>query len=285
MRAVLTIAKLSLVEASRRKLLLALGVLTVAVIGLTGFGFSRLPSVGGNTPLNADDIRQIAAYLMILVFFMFSFVLSFTSVFIAAPAIASDVESGVILAIVPRPIRRSEIVIGRWLGLSLVVAIYTFAATMLEMEVVNLAIGYLPPHPLEAVGFLVLEGVCAVSIGLLFSTRVAPMTGGIVATILILVVWFLGIVGNIGYSFGNDTVDAIGWLSRLVVPTDGLWRGALYYLQTDQLVALGKLGGRRASAFPFYVANPPSLTYMAWIVAWIGGIVALTVLSFRRREL
>ena len=285
MPAILTIAKLSLVEASRRKLLMALGILTVLVIGLTGFGFSKIPSVGGRTPLNADDIQQIAAYLMILVFFMFSFVLSFTSVFIASPAIAGDVESGVILALVPRPIRRSEIVIGRWLGLSLVVAIYTFAATMLEMEVVNLAIGYLPPHPLQAVGFLVLEGICAVSLGLLFSTRVAPMTGGIAATILILVVWFLGIIGNIGYSFGNDSVDAVGWLSRLVFPTDGLWRGALFYLQTDQLVAIGKLGGRRTSAFPFYVANPPSLAYMGWIVAWIAGILGLAVYSFRKREL
>jgi len=282
---VLTIARLSLVEASRRKLLIALSALTLLVIALTGFGFAKIPSVGGRAPLNADDIQQISAYLMILVFFMFSFVLSFTSVFVASPAIASDIESGVILALVPRPIRRSEIVIGRWLGLCTVVAVYTFSATMLEMFVVHLAVGYVPPHPLQAVGFMVLEGMCAVSLGLLFSTRVAPMTGGIVATILILVVWFLGIIGNIGYSFGNDGVDAIGWVSRLVFPTDGLWRGALYYLQTDQLLALGKLGGRRASAFPFYVANPPSLAYLAWIAAWLSGILGLTVFSFNKREL
>ena len=285
MPAVLTIARLSLIEASRRKLLVALAALTVVVIAVTGFGFSKIPSVGGSTPLNADDIQQIAAYLMILVFFMFSFVLSLTSVFVASPAIASDIESGVILSIVPRPIRRSEIVIGRWLGLCAVVAVYSFGATMLEMEVVNLAVGYLPPHPLQAVGFMILEGMCAVSLGLLFSTRVAPMTGGIVATILLLVAWFLGIIGNIGYSFGNDTVDAVGWVSRLVFPTDGLWRGALYYLQTDQLVALGKLGGRRASAFPFYVANPPSLAYLAWVVVWMATIVSLTIFSFKKREL
>ena len=285
MPAVLTIARLSLIEASRRKLLVALAALTVVVIAVTGFGFSKIPSVGGSTPLNADDIQQIAAYLMILVFFMFSFVLSLTSVFVASPAIASDIESGVILSIVPRPIRRSEIVIGRWLGLCAVVAVYSFGATMLEMEVVNLAVGYLPPHPLQAVGFMILEGMCAVSLGLLFSTRVASMTGGIVATILLLVAWFLGIIGNIGYSFGNDTVDAVGWVSRLVFPTDGLWRGALYYLQTDQLVALGKLGGRRASAFPFYVANPPSLAYLAWVVVWMATIVSLTIFSFKKREL
>ena len=216
---------------------------------------------------------------------MFSFVLSFAAVFVAAPAISSDVESGVILAIIPRPIRRSDFVIGRWLGLCLVVVAYTVSATLLELEVVNLVIGYLPPHPFQAIAFLVAEGVVAVTMGLLFSTRVAPMTGGIVATILLLAVWFAGIIGNIGFSFGNDTVAAFGTISRLVVPTDGMWRGALYYLQTPQLLAVQALAGRRAAANPFYAASAPSLTYLGWTAAWIVGLLGLTIWSFRKREL
>ena len=147
----------------------------------------------------------------------------------AAPAIASDIESGVILAIVPRPLRRSEIVLGRWLGLSGLVALYTVTALLVEMEVVNLVVGYVPRNPLAVIGFLTLEGVVAITMGLLFSTRLAPMTGGIVATILLLVVWFAGIVGNIGVAFDNSNVAAIGSVSRLILPTDGIWRGALYY--------------------------------------------------------
>ena len=50
MRQVLTIARLTILEASRRKLLLALGVLTVVVIVLTSWGFSRLPTMSGVTP-------------------------------------------------------------------------------------------------------------------------------------------------------------------------------------------------------------------------------------------
>jgi hypothetical protein len=49
-RQVLTIARLTILEASRRKLLLALAILTVAVIVLTSWGFSRLPTVRGVTP-------------------------------------------------------------------------------------------------------------------------------------------------------------------------------------------------------------------------------------------
>jgi ABC-type transport system involved in multi-copper enzyme maturation permease subunit len=284
-RAIWPIARMTMVEASRRRMLMALAILTFLVVAGVGYGFSRLPDIGGSRPLNHDDLNQIASILTILTFFMFSFVLTFAAVFVAAPAISSDVESGVILSIVPRPIRRSDIVLGRWLGLSLVVVIYTIAATLIELEVVNLVIGYVPPHPFEAVGFLVAEGVVAVTMGLLFSTRLAPMTGGIVATILLLAVWFAGIVGNLGYSFGNDTVGAFGTVSRLIVPTDGMWRGALFYLQTPQLLAVQALAGRRAAANPFYAASAPGLPYLLWTVAWIAGLLGMAVVSFRRKEL
>jgi ABC-type transport system involved in multi-copper enzyme maturation permease subunit len=284
-RAIWPIARMTMIEASRRRMLMALAALTFVVIAVVGYGFSRLPEIGGSRPLNHDDLNQISSILTILTFFMFSFVLTFAAVFVAAPAISSDVESGVILSIAPRPIRRSDIVIGRWLGLALVVVIYTVATTLIELEVVHLVIGYLPPHPFEAVAFLVAEGLVAVTLGLLFSTRLAPMTGGIVATILLLAVWFAGIVGNIGYSFGNDTVGAFGTVSRLIVPTDGMWRGALFYLQTPQLLAVQALAGRRAAANPFYAASAPALPYLLWTAAWIAGLVGLTIISFRRKEL
>ena len=284
-RAIWPIARMTMIEASRRRMLIALAALTFLVIVGVGYGFAKLPEIGGRRALNHDDLNQISSILTILTFFMFSFVLTFAAVFVAAPAISSDVESGVILAIVPRPIRRSDIILGRWLGLTLVVVVYTITATLIELEVVNLVIGYLPPHPFEAVAFLVAEGVVAVTMGLLFSTRLAPMTGGIVATILLLAVWFAGIVGNIGFSFGNDTVAAFGSVSRLIVPTDGMWRGALYYLQTPQLLAVQALAGRRAAANPFYAASAPAIPYLLWTAAWIAGLLGLTILSFRRKEL
>ena len=98
-------------------------------------------------------------------------------------------------------------------------------------------------------------------------------------------VWFSGIVGNIGFAFGNDTVALFGTISRMVVPTDGMWRGALYYLQTPQLLAVQALAGRRAAGNPFYAANPPGLAYLAWTAAWIVGLVGLATWSFNKREL
>src|ERR1700745_1778197 len=98
---VLTIARLTILEASRRKLLLALAALTLVVIALTSWGFSRLPTVKDVTPAQG---ALASPQRTILVAFMFSGVLALGSTLVAAPAIASDIESGIALAILPRPI-------------------------------------------------------------------------------------------------------------------------------------------------------------------------------------
>ena len=38
-------------------------------------------------------------------------------------------------------------------------------------------------------------------------------------------------------------------------------------------------------ANPFFAGSGPSPIYLAWCAAWVVGIVGLTIVSFRRREL
>jgi len=97
-------------ELLRRRLFLVLLVLTIVVIALTTWGFSRIPSLGDNRPRPITDVEiaAIASQLLILVMFMFSFVLAFSTVFAASPAISAEVESGITLAMLARPITRLE---------------------------------------------------------------------------------------------------------------------------------------------------------------------------------
>src|SRR5207302_3725919 len=141
---VLTIARLTILEASRRKLLIALGVLTLAVVVLTSWGFSRLPTMKDVTPA---EVRLASSQLTILVAFMFSGVLALGSTLVAAPSIASDIESGIALAILPRPIRRSQLLMGKWLGLALLVTLYAVGSGLLELLGIWLATGYTQQSP------------------------------------------------------------------------------------------------------------------------------------------
>src|SRR5881397_2942016 len=108
---ILIIARLTLREASRRRLLIAVALLTVVVIGFTGWGFQRILAMECNgRPCEPVMLRIIAAMLLIMLTFMFSFIFTIGAVFVASPSIAGELESGVALAILPRPIRRSDVV-------------------------------------------------------------------------------------------------------------------------------------------------------------------------------
>jgi ABC-type transport system involved in multi-copper enzyme maturation permease subunit len=279
---VLTIARLTILEASRRKLLIALAGLTVVVVVLTSWGFSRLPTMKNVTPA---EVRLAASQLTILVAFMFSGVLALGSTLVAAPSIASDIESGIALAILPRPIRRSEVLMGKWLGLALLVTLYAGGSGVLELLGIWLGTGYLPPNPAAALAFVAAEGIVLMSLALLLSTRLAPMTGGVIALVLFFVGWIGGIALAIGQVFDNGTIKNIGLGSRLVIPTDGLWHGAIYYLEPTDILSAARAAGRARAGNPFFADAPLTLAYLVWVAAWIVVVLLAANWSFARRDL
>jgi ABC-type transport system involved in multi-copper enzyme maturation permease subunit len=282
MNRVLTIARLTILEASRRKLLLALALLTLVVIVVTSWGFSRLPAMKDVTPA---QVRLAASQLTILVAFMFSGVLALGSTLVAAPAIASDIESGIALAILPRPIRRSEVLMGKWLGLAALIALYAGLSGLLEMVGIWVATGYLPPNFAAAIVFVGAEGIVLMTLALLLSTRLAPMTGGVIALVLFFVAWIGGIALAVGQVFNNDTIINIGVGSRLLIPTDGLWHGAIYYLEPSDIIAAARAVGRARAGNPFFADQPLPLIYILWVFAWLIGVLGVANWSFARRDL
>ncbi len=281
----LVIARLVIREGARRRLLLALLVLTLVVIALTGWGFSRIPTVTQRgAPLPDAQVKLIASQLLILTMFMFSFVLAMAAVFVAAPQISGEVESGTALAILSRPIGRAEYVVGKWAGLAALVSIYAGGAAAIELGVVNAVVGYVPPEPLAFLGFAIAEGLVIMTLALLLSTRLSGMVGGVIALVLFGIAWIGGIVGGIGAAFENSTIEHVGTATKLILPTDGLWRGAVYALEPRVTLAAAQGGGPAAAANPFFASTPAPLAFELYVAGWVALLLGLAVLSFRARE-
>ncbi|HEY5432432.1 MAG TPA: ABC transporter permease [Coriobacteriia bacterium] len=278
-----TIARLSLLEALRRRLLWALIGLTVLLVVVTAWAFQRLLEA---SPLPADETQLAVSQLLILVAFMFSFVLAMTAVFVGSPAIAGEVESGEALAILSRPIRRADVVLGHWVGSGIVVVTYAILAGLGEIGAVALTTGYLPPHPLVAAGFVALEGLVLLTLAVLLSTRLGVVTGGAIAVVLYGINWVMGVVGQAGAILGNDAIRTAGTISRIVMPTDVAWRGAMASLEPP--AALLSSLGRTSVIFavnPFYAAASPPPDQLAYAVVWIAVGLSLAIALFSRREL
>ena len=281
---ILTIARLTVLEMLRRRLFLVLIGLTLLVIAFTTWGFGQITTIGGR-PMTRVEQVGVVSQLLILVGFMFSFTLAFSSVFAGAPSLSGDVESGTALAILARPIGRSEYVLGKWLGVVITILVYAIPTTALQLLMVDRVVQYVPPHPLEFVAFIVLEGVVILTLALALSTRLAGMVGGVVALIVWGVAWIGGIVGGVGLALDNATATHVGTATRLLIPTDGMWRGAVWALEPASIVAAARNAGAATAGNPFFAADPPAALYLAWTLAWIAIGLGVAVWSFARREI
>ncbi|WP_347059895.1 ABC transporter permease subunit [Blastococcus sp. HT6-30] len=175
----LTVAGLTLREASRRKVVRALLVLTVVLLALSGWGFSKL--IGLDTELGtltSGEARLVASMLVNLIMFGFSLIAAIGTAFLAGPTLAGEVESGQALAMLARPVRRSSVLIGKWLGLLAFGCGYVVLAGLVQLLVVRGVVGYWPPSPATGLALLAAETVVLLTLALLLSSVVSPMASG-----------------------------------------------------------------------------------------------------------
>jgi ABC-type transport system involved in multi-copper enzyme maturation permease subunit len=276
----LTVAGLTLREAFRRRVVWALLALTLVLLALSAWGFSKL--IGLDTELGtmtSGEARLVASVLLNLIMFGFSLIAAIGTAFLAGPTLAGEVESGQALALLARPVRRSAVLLGKWLGLVTFGCGYVVAAGLAQILVVGAVVGYWPPAPARGLALLAAETVVLLTLALLLSSVVSTMASGIVAVGLFGATWVAGVVGGLGAAFGNEGVASVGTVSRIILPTDGLWRGAMNAFQDpNSLVQMGEGG------FPFLSEGPLAAAYLGWAAVWIAVVWGLTALSFGRRD-
>src|SRR5918997_874603 len=112
---VLTFAALTVKEASRRRVLRALAGLMLVLLALSAFGFSRIDAEFGT--LTSGESRLVTSQVLNLVMFGLSLTAALGTAFLAGPTLSGEIESGIALSVLARPVRRSAVLVGKWLGL------------------------------------------------------------------------------------------------------------------------------------------------------------------------
>ena len=198
MSAIWTIASLTMREAVRRRLVAAFAFISVLMVGLSGWGFYRLSH---GSSFTSGETNLALPQAVVLFMFMFSFVVALSASAVASLAVSSEIESGVLQAVVARPVRRSDVLLGKWLGLVGLLAAYTAIVCGLLVAVVYLTSGFVAPDPAAAAGFVLAEGVVLLTLVLLLSTRLSSLAAGVIGVALFGVAWLARVVGNLGAAF------------------------------------------------------------------------------------
>jgi ABC-type transport system involved in multi-copper enzyme maturation permease subunit len=279
-RTVFTIAALTLREAARRRVLLALAALTVVLLALSAWGFSRIDSEFGG--LTSGEARLVASTVLNLVMFGLSLIAALGTAFLAGPTLAGETESGIALAVLARPIRRSAVLVGKWLGLVVFGTGFVAVAGLAQLLIVRITVGYWAPHPVTGLALLAAQAAILLTLALLLSTVISPMASGIVAVGLFGATWIAGVVGSVGESLDNESVARVGTVSRMLLPTDGLWRGAMNAFQDPTLLLQA---GSGAGESPFLSLAPLTGVYLGWTALWMVVVLGLAAVAFQRRDL
>lgn len=281
----ITIARLTIGEAARKKVLWVLVILAVLAVALTGWGVERLVTTARAEGVEEIQVRFGVSQVLIFIAFMFGFVLAMTAAFMGSPAIAADLESGVALALLARPLRRSSFLLGRWLGLLVVTVGYAVGSAAFAMAVIGLISGYLPPRPWIPIIFLAAQAVVLLTLTLAMSTKLPPIGGGAVAVVAYGLAWLAGVLGGVGRAFHADTLISISNATRYILPTDGLWRGVVFGLEPSFIFAVIGQNAEFAETNPFFASSPPPAGFLAWCVLWVAVVLGLAIVAMRRREL
>lgn len=285
-RAILVICGLTLREVLRRRLLWVLLALSIGSVAFVGWAVTQLVSNARDSGMSEARITLGISQVLVIIAFMFSFVLAMSGAFMAAPAIATDVESGTALAILARPISRPDLVLGRWLGVSLVTTGYAVASSMLAIGVVAWVSGYVPPEPGIAVLCLVGQSIATLTLALALGTRLPSMTSGAIAVVAFGAAWLGGFLGSVAGLLRAQALVPTLDIVRFLFPTDLLWRGVIHGLEPPIVVLMAR--GLDTSDFaydPFFALDPVPLGAALWVVTWIALVLGAGVLAFGRREL
>ena len=174
----LTIARLTFKEVLRKRIFLIVMLLTLAFLIL--YGLANHYAVA-EVNRSGRSMFKLFIYPQILILGLYfsSFIVALLTVFSGVGAVSGDIESGVLHAIVPKPIKRSQLILGKYLGKGLIISIYAAGFLLAITGVDYYLTGYQAANILPALGLYILGPLVLLALSILGSTKLSTLANGV----------------------------------------------------------------------------------------------------------
>lgn len=283
----LVIARITLREAVRRRMIWLVLALSLLFVIIYFWGFTQVraeflreqaergPRQGGGDILTFE---LVATIMVGLGFYTINFLAGVMTIFASVGTIAGEIETGTFQAIVPKPIARWELVVGKFLGYATMIVAYVAlmaAGVLLASRVVA---DYTPANFVTGTALVMLVSLVLLALTILGSTVLQTMANGVVVFMLYGGALLGGLLETLGSVLNIQSLINTGVVTSLILPSDVIWRLASSILQPNSAL-------RFDSPIPIAVSRPPSNAMVVYAVAYVIVMLGLAVLSFRRRDL
>ncbi len=277
---VLTIAGITFMEARWRKVAWAIILLGLAFLLVFSVGFyfmwrdmSRVYDIASVRMLEPVNFFVLAGMYGV------AFLSVVLALLISVDTIAGEITSGTIQTLVTKPLRRWEVVTGKWLGLAVMLSLFIVVMCSALIGIVWTITRYLPPNPLAGILLIVLEGLVVLTLSILGGTRLPALANGVVVFMLYGLAFIAGWIEQIGAMLRNEAAVNTGIVVSLLMPSEAMWKRAAYLMQPPFLSNLG------LDATPFGAASTPSPLMVGYAALYVVAALAIAVHLFSRRDL
>ena len=276
-RGLFTIAHLTLHEAVRRRILTAALLCGVAFVALYGTGVHFLARDIARHHMPLVEQRMFLTFIALAGLYAVNFLTVMTAVLLPVDTLSGEIASGVMQTLASKPIRRSEILLGKWLAHVLLVAAY-LALMAGGVLAVARAIGHVAlPRIHLGLPLMMLEGAVLVSLSIAGGTRLSTVTNGVFVFGLYGLAFIGSWVEQIGTLAGNEAARYVGTVASLIMPTEAMWQLAAHHMQPPLM--------RDLAATPFSPASVPSPAMVAWAGGYALAVLCVALRLFRTRSL
>ncbi len=278
MNAILTITRLTFHEAWRRRMViiaLLLGSVYILLYSI-GFGFISREIRREGTP--AGVLPLVYNMLLLTGLYVVHFLAVMLAIFASVDTVSGEIASHTIQTIITKPVRRWQVLFGKWLGTAAMLLIYLLLLSGGVIGSTFWQVGYLLPNALQGLLVLMLEGVVLMSLSMLGGTRLSTMTNGVTLFMLYGLAFIGTWVEQIGTVFQSEAAVRVGIITSLIMPVETLWRRAAYLMQPEGV-------GLDDFLSPFAALSPPSVAMVAYAVVYAIVALLLAMRAFHRRDL
>lgn len=272
----LTVTGLTLHEALRRRILTAALIAGAAFLALYGLGFHLILREEGGTMTLLE--RRIFLNMFTLAgLFATNLLTVMMAVLLPVDTLSGEIASGVIQTVAVRPVRRRDIVLGKWLGHWTVMAGYLLLLAGGVLAIAWILAGFTPPRIERGIPLILLEGTVLLTVSIAGGTRLSTVTNGMLAFGLFGLAFIGNLVEQIGTMAGNDTARQVGTVASLLMPSEALWQLAAAQMQPSIVRDLGDS--------PFSPVSVPSGAMVFWAAGYVVVVLAVGMRSFEKRPL
>lgn len=281
MQTIWTITRLTIREAQRRRILWVALFAALAFLTIYGIGYRfiliEFEADMGRTRSGFNVAQMAATFLMIAGLYVVHFLGIAMAALLSAGTLSGEVESHTIETLLTKPLRRWQVVLGKWLGFAIILFVYLGVMAAGIVLIARFLSGYTLNNLIPGLALVYLSALVMLGVSFLGGTRLSTLANGALAFALYSLAFIGGWVEQLGAMFRNNTAVDVGIVSSLIMPSDVLWKRAVLGWQPA--------GGDMEMLGPFFVASQPSPLMTTYAVGYAVVLLLLALWSFSRRDL